>query len=289
MKHFFFPVFDKLGMPLVGAFSLFILAMETKHQLRKRRIPRWLRMKRNAGLAITGIPVLRFVQIPVFVYLSRWAKKNQVGLLNLVSWPAWITYPLAFLILDYGSYTWHRMNHRFPFLWRFHNVHHVDLDLDITTAFRFHAGEIFMGIFYRGAFVVLAGPPTLLLLVYEIIFEAANSFHHSNWKLPYLLEKWLSYLIVTPRMHGVHHSIVQRETNSNYAVIFSFWDRLHHTVRLNIPQHEINIGVPSYRNPEEQTVGKLLMLPFQKQRPWQLPDGTVPERKTFSPKGVLKK
>lgn len=289
MKKFLIPIFDKIGVPILGAFSLFLLSMEARHQLRSRRIPRWTRLQRNAGVAITGLPALRFVQIPVFVLLAKWAAKHKLGICNWTSWPSWITYPLAFLILDYGSYTWHRLNHRFPLLWRFHNIHHIDLDLDMSTAFRFHAGEILIGIFYRGTVVLVAGPSASLVLIYEIIFEAANSFHHSNWKLPYQLERRLSYLIVTPRMHGIHHSIVQRETNSNYAVIFSFWDRLHRTVRLNIPQHAISIGVPSYRDPEEQTVGKLLMLPFQQQRPWQLPDGTIPERKTFDPKGRLKK
>lgn len=289
MKKFLFPIFDKIGVPVLGAFSLFLLAMETRHQLRNRRLSQWTRLQRNAEIAITGLPVLRFIQIPIFVLLARWAAKHKTGLGNQLAWPSWITRPLAFLILDYGSYTWHRLNHRFPLLWRFHNIHHIDLDLDMSTAFRFHAGEILMGIFYRGGVVAVAGPSVALLLIYEIIFEAANSFHHSNWKLPYRLEKWLSYLIVTPRMHGIHHSIVQRETNSNYSVIFSFWDRLHRTIRLNIPQHAINIGVPSYRNPEEQTAGKLLMLPFQPQRPWQLPDGTIPERIVLGPKGVLKK
>lgn len=285
----FFPIFDQIGAPLLAAFFLFLFGAETVRRLRKRRILRWTRIKRNLGVASIAFLALRLVQIPIFVFLAKWAESIQIGLGNWLSWSAWIEYPLAFLILDYGSYTWHRLNHHFSFLWRFHNVHHVDLDLDVTTALRFHAGEILIGIFYRGLFVVLAGPPYLLVLIYEIIFEAATNFHHSNWKLPYKLEKWLSYTIVTPRMHGIHHSIVQRETDSNYSVIFSFWDRLHHTIRLNIPQDEINIGVPSYRDFEEQTIGKLLILPFQQQRPWQLPNGSVPERKTLGPKGVLKK
>lgn len=263
--------------------------METVRQLRKRRVSRWTRIRRNIGVASVALPALRLVQIPLFVALAKWAEEVQFGVLHWVSWPAWIAYPLAFLILDYGSYTWHWLNHRFPFLWRFHNVHHIDPDLDVTTAFRFHAGEILIGVIYRGAFVLLAGPPYLLVLIYEIIFEAATNFHHTNWRLPYSFEKWLSYLIVTPRMHGIHHSIVKKETDSNYSVIFSFWDRLHHTIRLNIHQDEIDTGVPSYRDPDEQTVGKLLTLPMKKQRPWQLPDGTVPERQAKGPRGVLKK
>ena len=282
-----FPVFDNIGSPILGTFAVIFLTMEARRQLRKRRISWMARAKRNVGLATTAFVALRLIQIPVFVYTARWAKNNRFGLLHWISLPVWLQYPIAFFIQDYGSYTWHRMTHRFPFLWRFHNVHHCDLDLDMTTAFRFHAGEILVGVFYRGAFIGLSGATPLQVLTYEIVFEAATNFHHSNWKLPYQVEKWLSYLIVTPRMHGIHHSIVRRETDSNFSVIFSMWDRMHGTVRLNVPQDDIDIGVPAYRDFEEQTVGNLITLPFKPLRPWQLPDGTIPERTTLGSKGNL--
>ncbi len=286
-KKIVFPVFDYIGSPLIGTLAVFFLIMETRHPLRKRRVMRRHRAQRNVGLATTAFVALRLLQIPAFVFVARWSATHKTGLLQRFSMPVWLHYFLAFLLQDYGSYTWHRLNHRLPFLWRFHNVHHIDLDLDVTTALRFHAGEILPGIFYRGAFVALSGATPLQVLVYEIVFEAATQFHHSNWKLPYPLERWLSYLIVTPRMHGIHHSIVRRETDSNYSVVFSFWDRLHRTVRLNVPQDEIDIGVPAYRDFEEQTVRNLLTLPFRPQQPWQLPDGTVPDRTTLGQKGNL--
>jgi sterol desaturase/sphingolipid hydroxylase (fatty acid hydroxylase superfamily) len=123
--------------------------------------------------------------------------------------------------------------------------------------------------------------------VYEVLFEGANLFHHSNWRLPYRIEKALSWIIVTPRMHGVHHSIVKRETDSNYSVIFNCWDRLHRSIRLNIPQEQINIGVPSYRDPGEQSIKNLLLMPIRRPRPWQLPDGSIPERKHEQNKSSL--
>lgn len=150
-------------------------------------------------------------------------------------------------MLDYGNYLWHLLNHYVPFLWRFHNVHHIDLDLDVTTAIRFHYGEIVLSVFSRGAIILILGASPLLILVYEIFFEAATNFHHSNLRLPYHWEKLITKFIVTPRMHGIHYSIVKRETDSNFSVIFSFWDRIHQTLRLNIPSHAINIGVPAYR------------------------------------------
>jgi len=154
-------------------------------------------------------------------------------------------------------------------MWRFHLVHHTDLDLDITTAFRFHFGEMIGSIFFRGAAVILIGVSPVLVLVYEIVFEAATQFHHSNFKISKRLEKALNYIIVTPRMHGIHHSMVKEETDSNYSVIFSFWDRLHKTARLDIPQSEVVIGVPQYSNRNELTIGNLLKMPFTKIRKWE--------------------
>ena len=160
------------------------------------------------------------------------------------------------------------LNHKISLLWRFHLVHHSDPDLDVTTAIRFHFGEMIGSVLYRGSFVLLSGASAMNVLIYEILFEGATQFHHSNWKLPYKLEKALSTIIVTPRMHGIHHSMVRQETDSNYSVIFSFWDRLHQTMRLNVAQDIIVTGVPSYSNPDELTVGYLLKLPFTKIRKW---------------------
>jgi sterol desaturase/sphingolipid hydroxylase (fatty acid hydroxylase superfamily) len=116
------------------------------------------------------------------------------------------------------------------------------------------------------------------LLLFETCVTAFALFHHSNLRLPLRLESILNRLLVTPRMHGVHHSIVQEETDSNYGTILTLWDRLHRTLRLNIPQEKITIGVPSYRDPKEQTFLKSLLFPFQKQRKWALPDGSIPRR-----------
>ncbi len=142
-------------------------------------------------------------------------------------------------------------------------------DSDFTSAIRFHFGELIGSVFYRGAFVFLSGATALQVLLYEILFEGATQFHHSNLKLPFTLEKALNKLIVTPRMHGIHHSMIRQETDSNYSVIFSFWDRLHNTVRLNVPQDKIVTGVPSYSDPDELTIGYLLKLPFTKIRKWE--------------------
>jgi sterol desaturase/sphingolipid hydroxylase (fatty acid hydroxylase superfamily) len=202
------------------------------------------------------------------VWLAVQNQSWQFGLNYLYNSSRAIKFGVAFLLLDYSNYTWHILLHKMPVLWRFHLVHHTDLDLDVTTAFRFHFGELIGSVIFRGAAVLLTGVSPVTVLIYEIFFEAATQFHHSNMKLPFPLEKLLNYLIVTPRMHGIHHSMMKRETDSNYAVIFSFWDRLHNTSRLNIHQNEIATGVPSYADEKELTIGKLLKLPFTKIHAW---------------------
>ena len=169
-------------------------------------------------------------------------------------------------------------NHMIPIFWRFHNVHHTDLDLDVSTAARFHFGEMIFSVGFLSVLVMTFGITPVTLMIFFITFEAATLFHHSNWRLPIKLERFLNLIIVTPRMHGIHHSIVQRETNSNWGTIFCWWDKLHRTLRRDVPQDAITIGVAAYREEQELTVGKLLALPFRKQRPWRLPNGEHPDR-----------
>ncbi|MDT0675857.1 sterol desaturase family protein [Autumnicola musiva] len=283
----YFEILDKWGGPVLAASFLLLFLAETYRRLRKLKAERWKRIKRNIGIAFTAVMALRLALIPALIYLSVLAENSNFGLLNWLSLPVWLEFLCGFLLLDYGNYLWHLLNHQVNFLWRFHNIHHIDLDLDVTTAVRFHFGEIFLSVFFRGFIILLIGPAYWLILIYEVVFETATLFHHSNWRIPFKFEKVISNIIVTPRMHGVHHSIVHRETNSNYSIIFNIWDRLHHSLRLNIHQDEINIGVPSYREPEEQNIKNLLLMPFNKPRPWILPNGSVPEREEKGNKDVL--
>lgn len=267
--HFTFPFFDGIGAIFLICFFIFLFIMETFFQLRKRTQSRFSRIVTNAGVASIGFLTLRLTLIPVLVWMATFAEINKLGILYFFDLPAWLTVVGAFLFLDYFNYIWHVLNHHVPFLWRFHNVHHTDLDLDVTTAVRFHFGEVLASVVFRGIAVLLVGAGPLTVLFYEIIYEAATNFHHSNWRLNKNIEQFLQLFIVTPRMHGVHHSIKLQETNSNYSVIFSFWDRLHKTLRLHIPQEQIVIGVPSYRDPKELTFLELLKLPFKKQKTFE--------------------
>ena len=262
-------IFNKIGTPILALISLLLFMLETKFQLRKRIQKRFSRILINVFVSIPAFVLLRFAFLPIIVWLAFKNQDWHFGLNYFYSSPLWAMSIIAFLILDYGNYLWHILNHKIPFLWRFHLVHHTDIDMDITTAFRFHFGELIGSVFFRGGVTLLSGASPVLVLVYEIIFEAATQFHHSNWKLPLAFEQILNKLIVTPRMHGLHHSVVKQETDSNYSVIFSFWDRLHRTATLENLNKEVVLGVPSYNNPEELTIGFLLKLPFTKIRSWK--------------------
>jgi sterol desaturase/sphingolipid hydroxylase (fatty acid hydroxylase superfamily) len=265
-------VFDLYGFIILILLLVVLFVLESIFKLRRRLQPRFKRIIINTLLSIPAFALLRFMLIPVMVLLASKNETWHFGLNYLYALPAWLENIIAFILLDYGIYWWHIILHRMPLMWRFHLVHHTDIDMDVTTAFRFHFGEMFGSVIYRGALVLLIGASPLMVLIYEIVFEAETQFHHSNTKLPFQFEKLLNKLIVTPRMHGIHHSIIKKETNSNYATIFSCWDRLHKTIRLNIHQDEIIIGVPAYHDANELTVGKLLKLPFTKIREWKNED-----------------
>lgn len=272
-------IMDWIGFPVLAAWFLLLFFLETRYQLRKRVQSRLARIFTNSLIGICSYAFLRFAFLPAVVWLAYHNQQEwRIGLNHLYTIHPALEFAIGFLVLDYSNYIWHILLHKLPVLWRFHHVHHTDLDLDITTAIRFHFGELITSIVFRGAVIVILGASPLLVLVYEIVFEVATNFHHSNWKLPYAFEKKLNWLVVTPRMHGIHHSIVRHETDSNYAVIFSWWDRLHQTLRLNVFQDEITIGVPSHRDATELTAWNLLKMPFSKMRPWKLPDGREPQR-----------
>jgi sterol desaturase/sphingolipid hydroxylase (fatty acid hydroxylase superfamily) len=150
--------------------------------------------------------------------------------------------------------------------------------MDLSTGWRFHFGEMLASIPYRAGIAALLGVRGSTALGFEVVFEACTAFHHSNWELPYAVERRLAPVMVTPRTHGIHHSMVHRETQSNYGVVLTLWDRLHRTLRLNVPQQELTIGVPAFPDPATQTVARLLALPLEPLDAWTRPDGSVPTR-----------
>ncbi len=283
-----YPILDTYGAPVLFALFALLLLIEYKWPLR-----RWVQEFRsrhltNFGVAIPTFLALRLALIPAVVAAGYWAQEHEFGLLYLLPLPAWLHAAVAFLLLDYVLYLWHVVSHKVPLLWRLHNVHHTDLDLGVSTAVRFHFAEMLLSGVFRAVCVALIGAGPVAVLVYEVAFQASVAFHHSNSRLPYRLERLLSWVIVTPRMHGIHHSVVRRETDSNYSNMFNIWDRLHRTIRLDIHQDEITVGVPAYREARELSAWKLLLLPFQPQPDyWKFPDGTEPGRPVTGNRDVL--
>lgn len=277
MIKFPLPILDFVIIPILVFWVMLMTFLEYKFQLRRRVQSQFKRIIVNGFTSAISFGLVRFMFIPAMLWLAKLNENWHFGLNYLYNLPSWTESAIAFVLLDYANYGWHILNH-FTFLWRFHNVHHTDLDLDVSTGLRFHFGEIFTSVIYRGTAVLLTGASPTLVLIYELFYEAAVAFHHSNTHIPVKTERLINRIFVTPRMHGIHHSIVQRETNSNYAVIFSFWDRLHRTTKFDVPQQEIIIGVPAYRDAKELTFLSLLKMPFTRQRKWLSPDGSTPER-----------
>lgn len=271
-------VLDSVSTPLLAGVFLALLWLQWRFPLRRQHFSIVRRIARNLVLSIPSHAILRWAMLPIPIAVAGWAQDRHVGLLNWVTLPAWARMIATLFLMDYAYWWWHWANHMVPFFWRFHNVHHTDLDMDVSTASRFHFGEMFFSTGFLVLAVVIFGVGPFLLLAFFSTFEAATLFQHSNWRLPIKLERLLNHVLVTPRMHGIHHSIVQRETNSNWGTIFCWWDKLHRTLRLDIPQNEITIGVAPYRDEAELTVGRLWLLPFGKQRAWRLPNGEEPVR-----------
>src|SRR5262245_3244609 len=272
------PLMDYVGRPLLACAFVALLLLQLRFPLRRQHFSALRRLVRNFVLSIPGFAIVRLAMLPIPLAVGIWAQNQHIGLLNWVSLPRWAALIATFLLMDYAYWWWHWANHMLPLFWRFHNVHHTDLDMDVTTAARFHFGEMFFSVGFLSLLLLLSGIDPLTFVVFFIVFEASTCFHHSNWRLPIGLERALNLVMVTPRMHGIHHSIVERETNSNWGTVFCWWDKLHGTLRRDISQDAITIGVAAYRDEQELTLGKLFAMPFREQRKWRLPNGEIPER-----------
>jgi sterol desaturase/sphingolipid hydroxylase (fatty acid hydroxylase superfamily) len=281
------PMMDYVGRPLLVCVFLALLWLQWRFPLRRQHFSALHRLVRNFVLSIPGFAIVRLAMLPIPLAVGMWAQNQHIGLLNWLGLPGWVALIATFLLMDYAYWWWHWANHMVPLFWRFHNVHHTDLDLDVSTAARFHFGEMIFSVGFLSVAVMVLGIAPIMLLVFFITFETATLFHHSNWRLPIGLERALNLIIVTPRMHGIHHSIVQRETNSNWGTIFCWWDKLHRSLRRDVPQDAVTIGVAAYRDEQELTLGKLFALPFGKQREWRLPNGEEPERKSQPAKQLV--
>ena len=247
----------------VAAGALFVF--ERLHPLRTRKEPGPARVSRNVTIGLLAAATTAASELPIVAPAHRLAERRRLGLLRLTPLrrlPRVLRVVLGFVLLDYTLYIWHWLNHRVPGLWRFHAVHHVDLDLDSTTGLRFHIGELALAAGFRAAQVLLLGVDRETLSVWQQALVLSVVFHHSNLELPVEAERALQYLFVTPRMHGIHHSTKSEEMNTNYSSLLSWWDRVHGSLRLDVPQRAVTIGVAGFSEPAQVTFLRSMSLPF---------------------------
>jgi sterol desaturase/sphingolipid hydroxylase (fatty acid hydroxylase superfamily) len=263
---------------VTGAGTLLLLRwLERRRPLRRSVEPKLRREARN--LTVAGVSAIAVVlaERPIVMPLATLVEERGWGLLRPLGFPLWLEIAAALVLMDYTFYFWHILMHRVPLLWRFHLVHHVDLDLDASTALRFHFTEMLASIPWRAGQVALIGLTPFTFSIWQCVFLVFILFHHSNIELPIRWERLVNKFVVTPRMHGIHHSIVERETNSNWSSGLTLWDWLHGTLRLNVPQSEVTIGVPAFQEPKVVTLPRVLAMPFEHLPPsWKFPAGDAP-------------
>jgi len=249
---------------LVAAIVLALLwTLETVIPFLPNRRERIKHSARNLAIGLFNSVILALLFAPVLFGLTAWTENNNFGLLHLLDLPPWASAILAILFQDAWMYAWHRANHRIPFLWRFHKVHHSDPQMDASTAVRFHTGEILISAILRLGVIAILGLSLWQVLLYDLLIIPVILFHHSNIQFPEKFDKPFRALFASPAMHRIHHSPVRRETDSNYSTIFSFWDRLARSFRLRENVEKVEYGLDEFTAIKTEEFSVLAMMPFQ--------------------------
>jgi sterol desaturase/sphingolipid hydroxylase (fatty acid hydroxylase superfamily) len=236
---------------------------------RDQEVPRGLRWPGNIGVVVLDTILVRLLFPTTAVGFALVAEARGWGLLpalGLPVWaPAWAGVPLAVVALDLAIYLQHVLFHAVPALWRLHRMHHADLEIDVTTGARFHPIEMLLSMAIKLGVVAALGAPALAVLAFEVLLNATSMFNHSNVRMPSRLDRVLRWVVVTPDMHRVHHSIVARETDSNFGFNLPWWDRLFGTYRDQpAAGHEaMTIGIEQFRDRTEQRLDRMLTQPFR--------------------------
>lgn len=201
-------------------------------------------MRCNGGLWLVNLAVVGTLCGACVCSAARWAEAGGIGVLPWFAAPALVAFPATLLVLDLVSYGWHRANHAVPFLWRWHQVHHSDPSFTVSTALRFHPGELLLSLPLRIAAVVVLGAPATAVVLFEVAFTFSNSVEHGDIDLPPGLERVMSRFFVTPALHRWHHVASVPDRDSNYGTVFSFWDRLFRTLVLRDSSTRVRTGLP---------------------------------------------
>jgi sterol desaturase/sphingolipid hydroxylase (fatty acid hydroxylase superfamily) len=251
---------------LFGGISFFWL-VEGFIPQKKMAYNKWKHAGINIFFTVTTI-IVNFALAFIMVGSSNWVTQNNFGIYNWITVPLWLNILIAFMVLDFiGAYLIHFLQHKVKWMWRFHLVHHADAAVDATTANRHHPGESLFRAIFTSLAILLAGAPFGVVMLYQSASAVLSQFNHANIRLPKFLDTSLSWFIVSPNMHKVHHHYTQPHTDTNYGNIFSIWDRLLQTFAQKDPS-ELVYGIDTHTKPEEHSnIGNLLEMPFQPYRP----------------------
>ena len=233
---------------------------------RRIEVPRLIRWSNNLALVVIDTLVVRLLFPVAAVALALVMSEQGWGLFNLLEWAVWVEVVICVVLLDFAIYLQHVVFHHVPVLWRLHRMHHADVAIDVTTGLRFHPLEIVLSMAFKLVLVVLLGPPAIAVLIFEVVLNASAMFNHSNIRLPKRVDAVVRLFIVTPDMHRVHHSVVPRETNSNYGFNVPWWDRLLGTyiAQPKAGHDEMQIGLSQFRARRELWIDRMILQPLRR-------------------------
>lgn len=246
-----------------GFFAL-LLVIELIRPYRASTVPKIRRLVTNISLTLFNSVILSVLFAAAIVKTAQHANAAGIGVLNYLGIPGWQKLVLTVVFMDFMLYVWHLLNHEMPFLWRFHRVHHSDLNMDVSTATRFHIGELSISAVIKIGLVYFLGADVLGIVVFEGLLVMTAQFQHSSMKISPAFEKIYWTLFVPPSMHRIHHSVRIRERDTNYGTIFSVWDRMLGTLLKDVRQEAIIIGVGPYRDFGRLRLVNLLAMPFSR-------------------------
>ncbi|MEP2101117.1 MAG: sterol desaturase family protein [Parasphingorhabdus sp.] len=272
-----------IRLTVFAGIFLIMALLEIAMPRKQRVLAKTIRWFTNISLVIVNTLTLRLIMPILAVGMADYAAARGWGILVFVDLPLWIEIIIAFLLLDMLIYAQHIAFHKIPILWRFHKVHHADRDLDVTSGARFHPIEAVFSMAYKLLCIVLIGPAAFAVFLFEVVLNGASMFNHANVRLPLGFDRLLRLFIVTPDMHRVHHSVIERETNSNYSFFLTIWDRIFGTY---IAQPEkghdaMTIGLSEYQDSKPANLIWSLIVPFARNRSTKTKtgDNSIEERR----------
>lgn len=249
------------GLLSWGGFVLFLL-FEMARPYRQPSVSKMQRLVTNVSLTVFNSAILSLIFASAAINTALYVSHNRLGLLNMISLPSWTRILITILFMDFMLYVWHLLNHEMPLLWRFHRVHHSDLNMDVSTATRFHIGELLISAVIKLGLIYFIGADLVSVIIFESLLVFTAQFQHSSLRVPGWFEDIFWLLFVPPSMHRIHHSVVIRERDTNYGTILSVWDRICGTLLKDIDQDRIVIGTGFYRDPDKLKIRDLMAMPF---------------------------